>query len=119
MSRVERVSSSIKREVSHIIQHELNDPRVGFITIVRVELSKDLEHAKIFYSVLGNKKSVKNSQEGLESAKGYIKKLIGDRLKLRLTPDIAFKLDNSSEYSIYISKKIDKLSQKKGQDGAR
>lgn len=114
MSRIEKVSSAIKREVSHIIQSELNDPRLGFITIVRVDLSKDLEHAKICYSVLGSKESVKNSQEGLDSAKGYIKKLVGDRLKLRLVPEISFKLDKSCEYSIYISDKIDRLKGKQG-----
>lgn len=112
MSRVERVSNAIKKEVSSIIQFELNDPRLGFITVLRVEISKDLEHAKIFYSVLGDKKSIEDSQEALNSAKGYIKKLVGDRLQLRLTPDLMFIFDNASEYSVYISNKIDEIRKK-------
>lgn len=107
--RLERVANAIKKEVGQIVQNVLNDPRLGFITIVRVELSKDLKFAKVYYSVLGDKKAVKNSKEGLTSAKGFIKKIVGDRLKLRFVPEISFHLDTSSEYSVYIAKKIDDL----------
>lgn len=119
MSRVEKVASAMQKEISKIIQTELNDPRLGFITVIKVEVSKDLEHAKVFYSVLGDEEAARKSQEGLESAAGYMKKLVGDRLQLRLTPEIIFRLDNSAEYSVYISKKLDQIKEeeKKSEPG--
>lgn len=109
MSRKERVQEAIKQEVSSIIHDELKDPRIGFVTITRTELSPDLRHARIFVSVLGKQESSNSTFEALGSAKGYIRKLLAKRLKMRFTPDITFKEDKSAEYSVYISKKIDEL----------
>ena len=109
MGRVERVAVALKREVSNIIHDELKDPRAGFITVTRIELTDDLRYAKIFFSVLGNEKEQKNSRRALESACGFIKRLIARRVKLRFVPEIRFIQDKSCEYSIHIQQELDKI----------
>ena len=109
MSRVDKVAQELKKEVGAIVQNELSDPRVGFITIMRVEITKDLRLAKVYFSVMGNDQQKLKAQEALESAKGFIRRLIGQRLALRLTPEIIFKLDSSVEYSIDIASKIERI----------
>lgn len=109
MSRMERVAAAIKKEVSNIIHNELNDPRLGFITVMQVELTKDLQLARVYFSVMGSPQQKDKAKAGIESASGFIRRLIGERLKLRLTPQLIFKLDESSEYSIAIAEKIDRI----------
>lgn len=109
MARYEKVASAIKREVSNIIHDELDDPRIGFLTITRVELAADLRNAKIFFSVLGGDAQYKKSKEALDSALGFIRKLIGERIKLRFVPEIAFREDKSAEYSIKIQQALDEV----------
>lgn len=113
MGRVERVTQAIKRELSNIIHDELKDPRIGFVTLTRVELTKDLRIAKIYYSVLGSDKEKKNSSIALESAKGFMRRLIGERIDLRFIPELIFKEDRSIEYSIYIEQELEKLKKSK------
>jgi ribosome-binding factor A len=107
MARRERVREAIKEEVSSIIHDKLKDPCIGFATVTRVELSPDLKYAKIYVSVLGKDKA--ETFVALERAKGYVRRLLAQRLKMRFIPELLFKEDNSIEYSIYISKKIDEL----------
>lgn len=102
MARRERVAQAIKEEVSTIIHDKLNDPRLGFVTITRVELSPDLRFARIFYSVLGKDEDYQKTQEALASSTGFIRKLVAERVKLRFAVDIAFKEDRSTEHSIRI-----------------
>jgi ribosome-binding factor A len=109
MGRVERVTQTIKRELSNIIHDELKDPRVGFVTLTRVEVTKDLRIAKVYYSVLGNDKEKKNSVIALESAKGFMRRLIGERIDLKFVPELIFKEDRSIEYSIFIEQELEKL----------
>jgi len=111
MGRIERVTQAIKKEISQVIHEELKDPRLGFITIMRVDLAKDLRCAKIYFSVLGDDNRIKETKEGLASAQGYIRKLIAQRIKLRFVPEIIFKLDKSGEYSIHIQEELDKLKE--------
>ncbi|MBL7071248.1 MAG: 30S ribosome-binding factor RbfA [Candidatus Omnitrophica bacterium] len=115
--RPDRVASAIRREVSNIIQEEIKDPRVGFTTITKVEITPDLRHAKIYYSVLGDEKQKLSTQIALRNAKGFIRKLIGSRLKLRLTPDIAFKMDKTVEYSDKIDRILEKINRDKKERG--
>ncbi|HAH21112.1 MAG: ribosome-binding factor A [Omnitrophica WOR_2 bacterium GWF2_43_52] len=109
MSRIEKVAQEIKREVGSILQTELSDPRLGFVTVMRVEVTRDLQLAKIYISIMGTDLQKRKAQDALESAKGLIRHLIGQKLKLRLTPEIIFKLDNSVEYSIDIASKIERI----------
>lgn len=109
MSRQERVAEAIKKEVSLIIHDELEDPRLGFVTITRVELAKDLRYAKILFSVLGKDEEYKKTKEALDSALGFIRRLIAQRIELRFAPEIAFKEDRSGEYSIKIQGILDEI----------
>ena len=111
-ARLQRVAEEIKKEVGGIIQEELNDPRIGFVTITRVEVSRDLRVAKIFFSHLGDKKKLRDTQVGLGQSRGFIRKLLGERIKLRYTPEIIFKFDENIEYSIHISELLDKIKNK-------
>lgn len=110
-SRSERVAQLIKKEISQIIHDELKDPRIGFITITGIELSPDCQHAKVYFSTLGNDADNEKALQGLQSATGFIKKLIGDRVTLRYIPEIVFKLDKTIGYSIHISEMLDKLKE--------
>jgi ribosome-binding factor A len=107
--RVKRVEAALKQEVSCIIHDELKDPRIGFVTVTKVQMPADLRSAKIYISILGSEKEKKDSLIGLRQASGYIRRLIGDRLKLRYTPQISFSIDKTSEYVQHIQDIIDKI----------
>jgi ribosome-binding factor A len=109
MPRKDKVRDAIQKEVCAIIQKELKDPRLGFITITEVDLSDDLRNAKIFYSVLGDETQAKKSQDALDSALGFIRSLIADRVKLRFAPEIMFKQDKSAQYSVRIQEVLDQI----------
>lgn len=112
-TRPERVAEAIRKEISTMIQEELKDPRIGFTTITKVEITPDLRYAKIYYTVLGNEKAKKSTEIALKNAKGFIKGHIGDRLKLRYTPEIIFKVDESIEYADKIERLFDKIHKEK------
>jgi len=109
MARKEKVEHQLRREISVILHDELKDPRLGFITITNVEMAPDLRHAKIFYSILGKEEDYAKTKLALESAQGYIRHLIATRMMLRFTPELMFREDRSTEYSIHIQKVIDEI----------
>ncbi len=111
MSRLERVEEAIRKEVSLIIHDELKDPRIGFVTIIRVELTKDLRNAKIFYSVLGKEDDHKKTKLALDSALGYIRSLVAQRINLRFATELVFQEDHSSEYSVRIEEVLNKIKE--------
>jgi ribosome-binding factor A len=111
MSRHERVEEAIRKEVSTIIHDELKDPRIGFITVTRVELTKDLRSAKIFYSVLGKEEEHRKTRLALDSALGYIRKLVAQRINLRIATELMFKEDHSTEYSVKIEEVLNQLKE--------
>lgn len=105
--RTRRIENEIKKEVALIIANDIKDPRVSsLISVTAVELSNDLEFAKIFISVLGDDQSKQDAVDGLENATGFIKREIGSRLKLRHIPELSFKIDDSIERGIYMDKLI-------------
>ncbi|MDO9573088.1 MAG: 30S ribosome-binding factor RbfA [Candidatus Omnitrophota bacterium] len=112
MSRHERVEEAIKKEVSTIIHDELKDPRIGFLTVIRVELTKDLRSAKIFYSVLGKDEERRKTKLALDSALGFIRSLVARRVNLRIATELMFYEDRSSEYSVRIEEVLNKLKEK-------
>jgi len=111
MARYEKVASQIQKEVSIIIHDELKDPRLGFVTIVRVELTPDLRYAEIFFSVLGKEEEYKKTKKALDSALGFIRRLIAGRIGLRFVPELMFKEDKSQEYSVRIQQVLDEVSE--------
>ena len=97
--RVARVSALIKREVSQMLLSEIKDDRVGagMVSITDVEVSGDLQHAKIFVSIYGTEEAKNETMEGLKSSVGYVRKELGSRMRLRRTPTIVFLEDRSLE----------------------
>lgn len=96
--RCDKVAETIHETVSAILSRGLNDPRIGFVTIIAVDVTVDLHMAKIYFTVIGDELAKKTSEAGLNSAKGYIRRELGKVLSLRLVPEIAFCYDNSQDY---------------------
>jgi ribosome-binding factor A len=95
--RQQRVAEEIQRRASQFIREELKDPRLGFLTITGVDVNSDLTHAVLHVSVLGSEDEQRQTMDALQRARGLVKRDIGDWLRIRTTPDIAFKLDTSLE----------------------
>lgn len=118
MSRRERVAEAVRQEVSLIIHDKLKDPRVGFVTITRVEMAPDLRFAKIYFSVLGKDEEYKKTREALDSGAGFIRKLIAEKINLRYAPEIAFEEDRSTEYSVRIQEVLNEVKGLEGDQAA-
>ena len=95
--RKERIEELIKRIIGDMLLTEIKDPRIGFTTVYRVEVSRDLSVADVFISVIGYNVQKKKTIAGLNSASGFIRSRVGDHVKLRQTPEIKFHLDDSIE----------------------
>jgi ribosome-binding factor A len=96
--RANRVGEQMKKELGDIIGRKIKDPRIGFVTVTDVEVSGDLQLAKVFISVLGDEAQRENTLKGLAKAKGFIRSEIGQRIRLRKTPEIVFEFDESIDY---------------------
>ncbi len=105
--RLDRISEEIKKEISRIIREDVKDPRISpMVSILRVDVARDLRYAKVYVSVLGNEEEKTSTIEGLTRAAGFIRKELGRVLTIRYIPELSFVLDTSIEYSVDISKKI-------------
>jgi len=111
-----RVQEAIRQEVSMILHNVIRDPRLGFLTVTGVELTNDLRFARIYFSVLGDEKARKLALKGLNSAKGYIKGLLGEKIKLRYMPDIEFKFDDTLERTQRIYDLFEQIKKEKKED---
>jgi len=111
--RSEKIADLIQKEISEMLVKTLKDPRIGFVTITRVGVSEDCRSAKVYFSVAGTSAEREHSIKGLNSAKGYVRKQLGKRLRLRYTPEIMFQFDPSIEYSIHIGEVIHQLQQER------
>lgn len=107
--RLDRVNQLLKEEVSLLLQRELKDPRLGFVTVTEVETSKDLRVAKVFVSVLGDEAQWASSLAALASARGFIRAWLRDHLDLRVTPDLDFRPDRSMEHAARIQSLLKRL----------
>lgn len=111
--RIGRVRQEIMREVNDIIVHEVKDPRVEGITITDVELTGDLQQAKIFYSTLSDKASERQkTADGLQAVTGKIRSELGKRLSLYKVPEISFERDHSVDYGNRIDKLLNEIKSK-------
>jgi len=107
--RIARVAEEIKKEISDIVKNEIRDPRLpAMFSVMEVEVSKDFSYAKVFYSLLAAKpQEEKDAEAALRGAAGYVRRLLGDRLKLRRVPELRFVQDRSIERVVNINKLID------------
>ena len=100
--RLDRVNQLIKEEVSMLLQRELKDPRLGFVSVTEVDTTKDLRLARIYVSVLGTEDQWASSLEALASARGFIRHWLRDHLDLRVTPTLEFRADRSIEQAAHL-----------------
>ena len=106
-----RINGEVQRELANIIRGGIKDPRISPLTsVVAVEVAPDLKTCKAYISVLGDSEAQKATLEGLKSAEGYIRRELAHTLNMRNTPEIKFVLDQSIEYGVRMSKKIDDVT---------
>jgi ribosome-binding factor A len=98
----QKVAGQIKTIVATLVQRDINDPRLGFVTITEVRLSKDWHQAEIFYTVLGGEEQWASSAAALEKAKGQIRTHVAQKLKMRFTPELIFIADAMPESSSHL-----------------
>jgi ribosome-binding factor A len=107
--RSDRLGEVIKEEISLILLDGIKDPQIGLVTITRVKMNDDLKSAKVYYTVFGDEIEKNKCQEGLNRAKGYIKRVIGERLKIKYIPSLVFIFDDSLDYGNRIESLLDDL----------
>lgn len=108
-SKADKVAAILKKEISQIVQFELKDPKIGFITITDVVVTKDLSQAKVYVSFLGQKLRKDAGMKALQKGKGFIRTSLSKRLSLRKTPDLLFYHDTSLENGNRIEKIIHQI----------
>ncbi len=109
--RIEKINELIKRELSHMILFgHIHDPRVAPVTIINVDVSKDLSHARVRFSVFNDDpRVVKNATEGLNSCRGFIRKSISQKLALRCAPEFQFILDKGVQHAAHIEAALEEI----------
>ncbi|MDD6772083.1 MAG: 30S ribosome-binding factor RbfA [Inconstantimicrobium porci] len=109
--RAGRINEEVKKEISDIIRTEIKDPRLtAMISVVDVNVTKDLRYAKVYISIFANSDEEKNASfEALKNACGFIRREVGHRVNLRYAPEIIFELDNSIEHGMHIDSLLDKI----------
>ena len=96
--KADRLASQILRELGDIVNREVKDQKIGFITITAVEVTNDLSLAKVYFTILGNDQKLDASEKALERAKGFIRRELAKRIHTRIVPELRFKFDSSIEY---------------------
>ena len=117
--RMERMGLQMQKEVSDIIRTQVKDPRIGFLTVTGVEVTNDLAHAKIFISVLGSSEERTQTMQVLERVKGFVRTEVAKRIRMRVTPELHFKLDESMDYSARIGQVLQEIATREGKDAPR
>ena len=113
--RTERLGEEIREEVARMISGELKDPRIGFVTVTRVDLGPDLRQARIFVGVLGTEKQRQASLVGLKQASGFMRRALGQRLRLRHTPELLFQYDEGLDASDRVARLLSEINQPKAE----
>jgi ribosome-binding factor A len=115
--RTEQVGDAMQRILGELIQYELKDPRVGFATVVGVDVSGDLQHAKVRISVMGDPTQRHETMEGLERARGFLRRRVAQELRhLRMVPELHLVLDTSLDYSLHIDDVLRQVAHEREQN---
>jgi ribosome-binding factor A len=112
--RSQRIQELLLEEISKLVQSGLKDPRIGFTTITKVEVSDNLKHAKIFVSVMGSEQEKSDTLDGLRNAKGFIRSVLGKNLYLRYLPELDFRRDDNADHVEKISRILNGLHSESG-----
>ncbi len=104
--RLQRIDHEIQRILGTLITLELKDPRLGFTTVTRVEISQDLQHAKVFVSIIGDRHVARQTMDALGGAAGFLRGELGHQIALRHTPALTFVEDRTTERAIALAKTL-------------
>jgi len=107
--RPQRLALEIRHEISQILFRDLKDRRIGFVTVTGVELSPDLRHARVYVSTMGSAAEKKTSLDALNHAAGWIRRELGQRIRIKFLPEIVFRADTSQEYGERIDRLLDQI----------
>ena len=107
--RMERITQQIQQEIALILQREVKDPHIGFVTITGVSVTRDLAYARVAYSTLGPEAERERSQLALERSAPYIRELLKKRLRTKVTPELQFKYDPSIAHSVEMQNTFDRI----------
>jgi ribosome-binding factor A len=110
--RQERVQHVIRDVIGELLSRKIKDPRIGFVSVINVEVTRDMSLAKVFVSVYGTEEAKTKSMEGLRSAQGLIRSEVSKALAMRKAPEILFVLDEGIERSIRVSKLLSDIHKK-------
>ncbi len=116
--RKQKLETQIKKLVGTLIVTEIKDPRIGFVTVTNVELSKDYAYADVYVSVLGDDNDKKKTLAGLQSARGFIQYRVGKALSIRTIPEIRFHLDTSIEKGVDMVNLLEKLEKESSKNSS-
>src|ERR1700694_2608156 len=94
-SRPDRVADQIRSELALLLTREVHDPGIGFVTITRVQMTPDLQQARVFYTALGDDKARKNTERAIERPRAFLRRQVGSRLRLKRVPELTFVYDES------------------------
>jgi ribosome-binding factor A len=108
-SRADRVADQIRSEIAQLLARDVHDPGIGFVTLTRVQVTPDLQQARVFYTALGDEKTRRNSGLALERAAPFLRRQIGSRLRLRRVPELRFTYDESIEGQDRIERLLNEL----------
>jgi len=106
-NRTDRIGRQMQRELAALIHDELRDPRVGMVTVQEVRITRDLAHAKVFFTVLGDAPDVSKTTRVLNKAAGFLRRALGQRMRLRTVPELHFVYDESIEEGEHLSALIE------------
>jgi ribosome-binding factor A len=115
-ARLERVAQLIRAEIADILRRDIHDPLIGFVTLTEVEVSPDLHHGKVFFSVLGTPEQVKDSIKGVLRARKHINALLADRIDLRYIPKLRFVYDETAAKAQHMAQLLRQEQEQLGPD---
>jgi len=118
-TRAARVAKEMQRQLGVILRDDLKDPRIGFTTITSVTMTDDLRSARVYFSTLGGNVQENNAFAALNQANGFIRRLIGQRIDLRLIPEIVFKLDKGISGGFTVDEILRQLEKEKSASGGK
>ncbi len=113
-TRQEKLNELLREEVSYILRREFKDPRLGFVTVTGAEISPDMRHAKIFVSIMGSEEEKQRNMAVLKNAESFARQALAKRVKMRILPQIEFRLDSSVERGVRIFELLEQVKREEG-----
>jgi ribosome-binding factor A len=112
-SRPERVAEQIRQTVSVSLARDVQDPRIGFVTVTRVKVSPDLQQARIYYTTIGDERTRKDTARGLEAARPFLRRAVGSEIRLRRVPELSFEYDRSAEHQDRVEQLLQEIAEER------